>query len=111
MNIEKIRSLFLISVMGGIVLLTGCTFTPAALVLKPPIDTSGSDIGQGVPIAFKFVDERDDVTIGHRGVATVGAKISSEDLPAIVESDLRNDITNKHFNIVSDGKHAETWGL
>ncbi len=104
---EKIRSLLLMSAMGCVLLLTGCTFTPAALVLKPPTDTSGSDIGQGVPIAFKFVDERDDVTIGHRGVATVGAKISSEDLPAVVESDLRKDITNKHFTIVSEGQHAD----
>ncbi len=77
--------------------LTACTFTPHELQVKPTVDPSASDIGTGTRVFFRFVDERDDVVIGHRGVATVGAKISSSDLPAIIEAQLRQFLTKKQF--------------
>jgi uncharacterized lipoprotein len=96
-----------LALAGMLSLLAGCAFTPAELALKPPTSTSSSDVGRGTPVAFKFTDERDDVTIGHRGVSTMGAKISSQDLPGMIEGDLRKDVANKQFTIVPEGQHAD----
>jgi uncharacterized lipoprotein len=93
--------------LGTLGVLSGCAFTPAELALKPPTSMSNSDVGHGTPVSFKFVDERDDVTVGHRGVSTMGAKISAQDLPGMMEADLRKDIANKQFAIAQDGQHAD----
>ncbi len=91
----------------ALALLAGCTFTPAELTLKPNVQMSSSDIGRGTPVSFKFVDERDDVTVGHRGVGTMGAKVTAQELPSIVEENLRKDLTNKQFTLVRSGEHAD----
>ena len=75
--------------------------------MKPTSSTVSSDIGHGTTVSFKFIDERDDVTVGHRGVATVGAKISAEDLPRMFENNLRQDLTGQQFNLVPEGQHAD----
>ena len=76
-----------------------CAFTPHELAVKPAVEPAASDVGQGTRVFFRFVDERDDVTIGHRSVATVGAKISSSDLPGIIEAQLRQSLMKKQFQL------------
>jgi uncharacterized lipoprotein YajG len=93
--------------VGALCLLSACTFTPAELALKPTSSTVASDAGHGTSVSFKFVDERDDVTVGHRGVATVGAKINAEDLPRTIEANLRQDLAGKQFVLLPEGQHAD----
>lgn len=83
----------------GLIVLSACAWTPHELQVKPTAEPTASDIGQGTRVFFRFVDERDDVTIGHRGVATVGAKISSSDLPGILEAQLRQSLAKKQFQL------------
>lgn len=64
-------------------------------------------VGDRTSLAFKFSDERDDVTIGHRSVATVGAKISAHRLPAVIEAQLRNILTAKGYRLLSDTPGAD----
>jgi uncharacterized lipoprotein YajG len=81
--------------------LSACTFTAHDLQVKPTVQPVASSIGQGTRVFFRFVDDRDDVTIGHRGVGSVGAKISSADLPQSVEAQLRDELQKKLFDLVS----------
>jgi uncharacterized lipoprotein YajG len=88
--------------LTSLVLVVGaCTWTPHELAVKPTAEPTASDVGQGTRVFFRFVDERDDVTIGHRGVATVGAKISSSDLPGIIEAQLRQSLMKKQFQLTA----------
>ena len=101
------RQWFSVFAVSGLALLSACAFTPAELELRPTVDAQASDIGRGSTVAFKFVDERDDVTIGHRSVATVGAKISSQQLPTLVEEDLRDALIRKHFTLIAPQQHSD----
>ncbi len=82
--------------------LAACAWTPAELELKPNATVPSSTVGNGTTLSFKFSDERDDVTIGHRSVATIGAKISSQQLPVVVETQLQKILTAKGYRIVSN---------
>jgi uncharacterized lipoprotein YajG len=86
--------------LANILLVNGCAFTPHQLQLAPKINVAESEVGQGTKINFRFLDERDDTTIGHRSVATVGAKISAEQLPGFVEQQLRDGLAKKHYQFV-----------
>lgn len=87
--------------------LSACTFTPHDLQVKPTVQPIASSVGQGTRVFFRFVDDRDDVTIGHRGVGSVGAKISSADLPQSVEAQLREELQKKQFDLVSSEAGSE----
>jgi len=94
--------------------LAACTWTPHELQVKPAVDPTASEVGNGTRVFFRFVDERDDVTIGHRGIATVGAKISSNDLPGIIEAQLRQSLAKKQFQLTDSepaGDSAVTYRL
>lgn len=80
--------------------LLGCVFTPHELALAPKTQVTDSDVGGGTDLYFRFVDERDDTTVGHRGVATVGAKISADALPTLMESQIREGLARKQYHLV-----------
>jgi uncharacterized lipoprotein YajG len=87
--------------------LSSCAWTPAELELKPKMDAAPSDIGKGTTVAYNFVDERDDVTVGHRSIATVGAKITSQQLPAVVDARLREALAARQFTLVAAQQPAD----
>ena len=86
--------------------LGACAFTPASVALTPSAVQTEDNVGQNTPVAFRFVDDRDDVVVGHRSMGDNGAKISAPDLPKLVEAKLREGLEKKHFILVPDGAPA-----
>ncbi|HKU96036.1 MAG TPA: YajG family lipoprotein [Vineibacter sp.] len=85
----------------ALLLTAACAFTPHDTDIQPTVQPSDSTIGAGTPVFFRFVDERDDVVVGHRGVGTMGAKVSATNLPTIVEAQLRDALQRKAFVLVA----------
>jgi uncharacterized lipoprotein len=88
-------------------LLSGCAFTPHDVNLQPAVTASTSDVGQGTHLYFRFIDDRDDTIVGHRSVATVGAKISATDLPNVFEKRLRAELAAKQFQLIDSETSAD----
>ena len=79
-------------------LLTGCAFTPQAVVLKPEVHTAGSTVGINSPLFLNVIDERTKTTLGTRGVGGVGEELTiSGDLTTIVKSALQDGLSKKGF--------------
>jgi uncharacterized lipoprotein YajG len=85
---------------------SACAFTPHDVKLAPIPPVAHSMIGSGTDVYFRFTDERDDSTVGHRSVATVGAKISAPNLVPFVEQALRQGLQDKGYHLVSDQSAA-----
>ncbi|HEY4275761.1 MAG TPA: YajG family lipoprotein [Rhizomicrobium sp.] len=96
-----------ISAIALALLLGGCAWTPHDVKIAPLTPPQASTIGEGTKVFFRFSDERDDATVGHRSVATVGAKISAPTLDAEIERNLRLGLTTKGYSIVSDQGAAD----
>lgn len=86
----------------------GCAFTPHEVRLQPMPSVAGSTIGRGTLVYYRFSDERDDTTVGHRSVATVGAKISAPDLASTIDRELRRGIQAKGYEISPDQSAASS---
>lgn len=89
-----------IASIAVLLLAAACAFTPHDTELRPTVQSSDSTVGQGRPVFFRFVDERDDVVVGHRSVGSFGAKVSATNLPTIVESQLRQSLEKKAFVLI-----------
>lgn len=85
----------------ALLLTAACAFTPHDTDVQPTVQPGDSTIGAGTPVFFRFVDERDDVVVGHRGVGTRGAKVSATNLPKVVEAQLRDALQRKAFVLVA----------
>ncbi len=57
---------------------TACAYTPQTANLTATADIQASNIGEGKEVAIKVVDERSSRTLGHRGGAIKGAKITTD---------------------------------
>jgi uncharacterized lipoprotein YajG len=86
---------------------SACAFTEHDTVPRSAALAAPSDIGQGTKVYFRFVDGRDDTIIGHRGVGGNGAKITARQLPAQVESSLREALVKKSFQLVPAEQGAD----
>jgi uncharacterized lipoprotein len=80
--------------------LGGCAWTPHSVDLQPQVSMTGSAVGAGTRLYMRFIDERDDMVIGHRAVGQNGAKITAEQLPGLVEAQLREGETKKGYMLV-----------
>jgi uncharacterized lipoprotein YajG len=89
-----------IAALIGVVLLSACAWTPHDVQLRPTVEGTASNVGNGTRVFFRFIDDRDDVMVGHRSVATVGAKISAKDLPDIFKARLQDQLQKKQFQLV-----------
>ena len=83
----------------GFLLLSACAFTPHNVTVDPKVTMADSDIGNGTRVYFRFVDERDDTVVGHRAAGTMGAKVTADNLPHVVETTLRDGLVKKHFTL------------
>ena len=79
---------------------SGCAWTPHSVDLQPQVSTAQSSVGTGTRLFMRFVDERDDMIVGHRAVGDNGAKITAEQLPSVVEGQLRDGETKKGYTLV-----------
>jgi uncharacterized lipoprotein YajG len=93
--------------LTALVSLSACAFTPHDLQLHPAVQPTDSTIGQNTQLFFRFVDDRDDQTVGHRGASTMGAKVSADNLPQIVEAQLRLALQKKAFQVVGSEGTAD----
>jgi uncharacterized lipoprotein len=87
--------------------LGGCAFTPHDVNLQPIETYNQSGIGAGTHIFFRFVDERDDLTLGARGAAGQGSRITANALPATMQAQLRDVLARKGFGFASAEGDAE----
>jgi uncharacterized lipoprotein len=92
----------------SLVLVAGCAWTPHEVQLAPTTPATVSQAGHGAKVFFRFIDDRDDTNVGHRAVATVGAKVSASDLPRTVEEQLREQLRRKQFDLVTSEVGADS---
>ena len=88
------------------VVLGGCAFTPHDVHLQPFETYNQSGVGAGTHIFFRFVDERDDLTLGARGAAGQGSRISASALPSTMQAQLRDVLSRKGFSL--KGKEGDS---
>jgi uncharacterized lipoprotein YajG len=87
--------------LAASVLASGCAFTPQVAQINPNLEVASGDLGAGITVAFRVVDERDTKTIGNRGAAFgKGAKITSaQDVAALVHQEIAEGLGKKGFGI------------
>ncbi|MFM9969745.1 MAG: hypothetical protein ACKVQK_15245, partial [Burkholderiales bacterium] len=56
--------------------ISGCAFSPQAVIISPNVNVQTSRIGTDRAIALAVVDERPRQTLGTRGVRGVGAELT-----------------------------------
>jgi uncharacterized lipoprotein YajG len=99
------RILWVAGWLGGL-LVSGCALTPHDARLTPATQAASSDIGRGTRVFFRFIDVRDDVTLGQRGNRQSGT-VKAADLPRTLEAQLRDMLERKQFEVVTDEPTAD----
>jgi uncharacterized lipoprotein YajG len=98
-ELRMIRNLFLASLAA---FCASCAVTPQETTIAPEIQVAQSDIGTGVSIALRVVDERADTSLGHRGAAYKGAEIKTEqDVRAVIEESIAEGLVRKGFEVIA----------
>lgn len=90
----------------GIILISAtcasCTVTPQQATIAPEIEVAQSNIGAGVTLALRVVDERADTSLGHRGAGLKGAEITvDQDVRAVIETSIRQGLEQNGFEVVA----------
>lgn len=95
-------------VVAAVSVLSGCAFTPQTATINPTVDVASGDVGRGVTVAFRVVDERDSKAIGNRGGAFgKGAKITTtQDVAALVHEQLADGLRKKGFEVTDYSEAA-----
>lgn len=96
-----------LGVAAALALLTSCAFTPHDLELHPTVQPVESGIGHDTRLFFRFVDDRDELTVGNRGAGLMGAKVSAANLPQLIEAQLHLDLQKKAFQFASSESGAD----
>ena len=102
--INKTRSLVAIIT---VLLFSGCAFTPHEVQMTATAPRLTSDVGQGVTVGVRIVDDRESSTVGQRGVGMQGADVSANSLITHIERQTRQLLSDKGFKIV-DYNDSET---
>ena len=92
---------------AALVTASACAFTPHEVSITAEPSTTPSSIGDGVSVAFKVVDDRDDLVVGQRGAGMQGADITANGIIPAIEKELKEGIEAKGFRIVSMGDAAD----
>lgn len=104
MKIETIsifpKNIFL--VLSTLILLAGCTWTSheANINIAQPAVQAG--VADGEMIFFSILDDRDEATIGNRGVGRVGAKVTAQDPVGKIETVIRQGLLEKGYVLVNN---------
>jgi uncharacterized lipoprotein YajG len=93
-------------IVTGFVALAGCTFTPKELELYAHPTISETNIGADTALYFRFVDDRDETTVGVRGASNSGSKITAANLAEYVEHELREGLEAKGYILIKDKQEA-----
>ncbi len=84
-------------------LVVSCAFTPHEVTVVAEAPITPSSIGKGVTVALEVFDDRDDTTVGQRGVGMQGADITVNDIIPLLERELKEGLEAKGFAIVPGG--------
>jgi uncharacterized lipoprotein YajG len=80
-------------------LLCGCAWTPQSATLKPDPNITPSTIGHGVTVAVRVIDKRESDIIGHRGVDSKNAAITTtQNVPALFQEKIIEGLVRKGFS-------------
>lgn len=101
------RAKLFVSASCGLIFLSACAWTPHDITLAPQTLPAQSEAGKGTSVYFRFVDERDDTTVGHRSTGPIGAKISAANLTETVENSLRSALIKKQYQIIDNEAQAD----
>jgi len=82
----------------ALVVLSGCAWVPQTATLKPDINVEPSTLGNGVVLAVRVSDRRPSPVIGHRGVDSKNAAITTrQDVTALFLEKILSGLTRKGF--------------
>lgn len=81
--------------------LGGCAWVPQKAELKVSPNISASAVGKGVTVAVRTIDARPSQTIGHRGLDSKNAEITTEaNVKEIFDEAIRQGLAKKGFTAV-----------
>lgn len=108
----KIKSTFILSkniilVLSTFLFLAGCTWTSheANINIAQPAVQAG--VANGEMIFFSILDDRDEATIGNRGVGRMGAKVTAQDPIGKIETVLRQGLLEKGYVLVNNQRETD----
>ena len=86
----------------------GCAFNPQSAKINPNVEVAAADIGKGVTVAFRVVDERASKSLGNRGAALgKAAEISSaDDVAVVVHTRIAEGLRKKGFTVTDYDESA-----
>ena len=77
----------------------GCAWTPQTAALKPAPYITPSTVGNGVTVAVRAIDKRASETIGHRGVDSKNAAITTtQNVAALFQEKIIEGLRQKGFS-------------
>jgi len=80
-------------------LVGGCAWTPQTAALKPAPYITPSTVGNGVTVAVRTIDKRASETIGHRGVDSQNAAITTtQNVAALFQEKIIEGLRQKGFS-------------
>ena len=84
-----------------VALATGCAqFTPQTVVIEPTVEVPASSIGEGRNVSVYVVDERTKIDLGRRGFSRGGAITTEQDLAAVFQALIVENLNTMGFNAV-----------
>lgn len=92
---------FLLIVVGG------CAFTPHEVQMNAMAPRLASDIGAGITVGLRFVDDRESSTVGQRGAGMQGADVSASSLLSHVDVQSRQILADKGFTVTDYNNNEE----
>jgi len=99
----KTVALFVLSL-----LMSGCAFSPQSARIRPIASVAESNVGKGVVVAVRVVDERPDQAIGKRGAGGVGADIvPANQIEVAVQELLVASLKKRGFSVVDSNVSAQ----
>jgi len=79
-------------------ILCGCAWVPQTAKLNPAPQISSSTVGNGVRVAVRVIDKRRSDTLGHRGVDSKNAAITTQqNVAALFQEKIIEGLTRKGF--------------
>jgi len=85
-----------------VALATGCAFyTSHTVVIEPTVEVPARNIGEGRNVSVYVVDERTQTKLGRRGAHSGGAITTEQDLAAVFQASIVENLNTMGFNAVS----------
>lgn len=88
------------------ILLSACAYTPHNVAVSATAPTISSGIGTNVTTRLVVLDDRDDLTVGQRAVAGMGADISATSLIETFTREVRLGLQAQGFTVVDEDATA-----